>query len=414
MSNEPPTAGQGSWKRGLATATIAAALVTACAPGGEPAASEAQASGPETAEAVAETVSVETGLGFLRDREVFLPQFAGGDDSLYVAWREPAEERGGNLFLARRQDSGVFTPPVQVNDLVDTIGGGSLDEGRAAVAIGDNGRVALAWTDRESTIRVAISDDFGANFAASVALNSDVGTRAYRGFIGLDLDAAGVAHAAWIDGRFAPRGAEEPAELFYARVEGGEVTEINLTEDQIDSICGCCRIDVDVRADDRVVIAFRNTGGGYRDIFRVEAGADREFGEPARLGPPMWELNGCPVIGPLNVGEATLWSEASTGKRRILVATDTSGEYSVVIEDDDDWAIERPPRMVVGSPSERPLLLLPGRPAGVVLAGSGANWEVVARDIPRWAMSAALTNEGLVVIGGLDGELHAEVVRGQF
>jgi hypothetical protein len=86
-----------------------------------------------------------------------------------------------------------------------------------------------------------------------------------------------------------------------------------LTADQDDSICGCCRVDVDVRSDDRLVIAFRNTGGGYRDMFRIEAGADRVFGEPARLGPLMWELNGCPVIGPLNVGEVTLWSEASTG-----------------------------------------------------------------------------------------------------
>jgi len=329
-------------------------------------------------------------------------------------WREPAAERGGNLFIARRTDTGVYTPPVRINDLEGTVGGGSLDEGRAAVSVGEGGLLAVAWTSRGSHIRAAISSDGGESFAPSVNLNSDVDARAYRGFVDIALDGAGVAHAAWIDGRFAPRGAEEPAELFYARIEDGEVTEINLTEDQIDSICGCCRVDVDVRGDDRLVIAFRNTGGGFRDIHRIEAGADRVFGEPARLGPPMWELNGCPVIGPLNIGEATLWSEASTGKRRILAATDTDESYEVVIEDDHEWAIERPPRIVAGSGAGTTMLLLPGRPTGVILAGSGTEWRVVAEGIPRWAMSAARVDGRLVVLGSIDGEFHAEALTVDF
>ncbi len=357
----------------------------------------------------AEATSIEASLDFLDDRQVFLPQFAGGSDgSLFVVWREPAPGRGGDLFLSRRTAAGDFSPIVRINDLDGTVGGGSLDEGRPAISVSGTGHVAVAWTARGSDIRVAVSTDGGESFAPSVVLNSDEGARAYRGFVDIAVDADGIAHAAWIDGRFAPRGAEEPAELFYARVENGEVTEINLTEDQVDSICGCCRIDVDVRANDRLVIAFRNTGDGYRDIFRIEAGADRVFGEPARLGPPMWELNGCPVIGPLNVGEATLWSEASTGKRRILAATDTSGAFEVVVEDGDDFAIERPPRIVVGS-SVDTLLLLPGRPAGKLLAGEGTRWTTVASDLPRWAMSAAIVDGFLILLGSLDGELNAEV-----
>jgi hypothetical protein len=387
-------------------ALLACAALVACAPVAD---SEGEGAAAAGEGAAIETVAVDTGLGFLRDREVYLPQFAGGSDgSLYIVWREPAQERGGNLFLSRRTDAGVFEPPVRINGMEGTVGGGSLDEGRAAVAVGDDGLLAVAWTARGSDIRAAISHDGGKSFDRSVTLNSDAGARAYRGFVDIDVDAAGVAHAAWIDARFAPRGAEEPAELFYARIEGGEVTEINLTEDQVDSICGCCRVDVDVRSDDRLVIAFRNTGGGYRDIFRIEAGADRAFGEPARLGPPIWELNGCPVIGPLNVGEATLWSEASTGKRRILVATGTDGVYEVAIEDTEEWAIERPPRIVVGSGAADTMLLVPGRPAGKILRGSGTVWAVAAENIPRWAMSAAMVNGTLILLGDLDGEMHAE------
>ena len=190
-----------------------------------------------------------------------------------------------------------------------------------------------------------------------------------RGFADIDVDAEGVAHAAWIDGRFAPRGAEEPAELYYARIDGSEVTEINLTEEQVDSVCACCRVDIDLQPDQEVIIAFRNTGGGYRDIHRVTGTTGSEFGEPIRLGPPMWELNGCPVIGPLNVGEATLWSEASTGKRRLLVATATDGNFEIVIGDSQAWRIDRPPRIVAEDGGEA-LLLLPGRPTGLLLKGS--------------------------------------------
>lgn len=392
-----------------AAIVLACVLVGACSPDTGPRATEPapDASGGDAPGGM-EAIDVGTGLGFLGDREVYLPQFAGGGDRpLYIVWREPAGDRGGNLYIARHGDASVFEPPVRVNDIEGTVGGGSLDEGRAAVAVGRDGLVAVAWTTRGSDIRAAISNDDGESFAASVNLNSDEGARAYRGFVDIAVDASGVAHAAWIDGRYAPRGAEEPAELFYARIDGDRVTEVNLTDSQVDSICGCCRVAVDVVGDDRLVISFRNTGGGYRDIFRIEAGPERVFGNSARLGPPMWELNGCPVIGPINVGGATLWSEASTGRRRILAATATDGSFEIVLEDADNWAIERPPRVVSGSDAASPMLLVPGRPDGKILRGSGTAWRVVAGEIPRWAMSAAVVDGYLVLVGDLDGEAWA-------
>lgn len=392
-------------------------LVAGCAAPQEPAAGDPGGDGNGAAgTAVPDgAAGLVAALDFLGGREAFLPQFAAaGDGTVYVVWIERAEGRGSNIFIARRQPDGTFGDPVQVNDIDGGASGGSLDEARPAVATGGDGTVAISWTARGGDVRAALSHDRGASFDPSVKLNSDDGERVYRGFGGLALDAAGVAHAAWIDARFAPRGAEEPADLMYARIEGDRVTEINLTGAQEDSICGCCRVSVAVRADDTVVIAFRNTGGGYRDIFRVEAGADRAFGTPARLGPPMWELRGCPVIGPLNVGEATLWAEASTGKRRILGATDTSGAYEVVIEDDDAWAIERPPRLVAGTGEGDRMLLLPGRPFGRVLRGAGTEWQVVEVEVPRWAMSATRVDGALVVLGAYDGEVHVEALAGPF
>jgi len=389
----------------LLAVMVGANLVACSGPGAEDTA-EIAVSAADPGETA--NVEVATSLGFLRDREVYMPQFAQGDDgSLYFAWTERGEGRGADLFISRLGPGNVYTPPVRVNDIPASVSGGDLDEGRPALSIGRDGMIGVAWSAR-SDIRAAISRDGGASFEPSVVLNSNAGSPTYRGFVDIDVDANGVGHAAWIDGRFAPRGAEEPADLYYARIDGAAVTEINLTEDQIDSICGCCRIDIDVRADEELVIAFRNTGGGYRDIHRLAVGADATFGAPQRLGPAMWELNGCPVMGPLNVGEATLWAEASTGKRRLLAATETDGSYEVVIEDTEEWRIDRPPR-IVDSRENEALVLVPGRPTGVLLRGSGTSWQVVAADLPVWAMSAAMIDGNLVIVGVSDGQLRAEV-----
>ena len=393
------------WARRWLWSLLVALFVTAvgCAGSGDVTTS-ATAAGESVETA---NVEVATGLGFLRDREIYMPQFArGADGSVYIAWTERSGGRGADLFISRLDPSKVFTPPVRVNDITSGVSGGDLDEERPAIAIGDDGVIGVAWSAR-GEIRSAMSRNHGASFEPSLALNADNGERVYRGFADIDVDAEGVAHAAWIDAPFAPRGAEEPAELYYARIDGSGVTEINLTEEQVDSICACCRVDIDVRPDQEVIIAFRNTGGGYRDIHRMTGTTGSEFGEPTRLGPPMWELNGCPVIGPLNVGEATLWSEASTGKRRLLVATETDGNFEIVIGDSQAWRIDRPPRIVAEDGGEA-LLLLPGRPTGLLLKGSGSAWGVVADDMPMWAMSGTLIDGNLVLVGAIDGQLQAE------
>ena len=192
----------------------------------------------------------------------------------------------------------------------------------------------------------------------------------------------------------------------YARLEDGIVIEQNLTADQPDSICGCCHVDLDVQGES-VVIAFRNAEGGYRDIFRVIGDLDGDFGAPARLGPPMWKLLGCPTFGPAIVGNTTVWGEASTGRRRLLAATDSQGDFEVLLEDGGGWSMARPPRAVMSTAA--PMILLPGRPTGKLLVADGDRWSLVADDLPRWAMSAVLEGGELTLLGAIKGEAKAQI-----
>lgn len=343
----------------------------------------------------------------LASRRVFQPRILAADDGArLLVWRELGA-KGSNVYLARRPADGAIGDPVRVNEAPDSVLSWNHDENRPAVAFGPGGAVAVAWTADDGNVRAAVSSDGGATFAPSVRLNQDEAP-AYHALPAIAFDAAGVLHGVWIDARDAGHpGAEEPADLYYARVEGGTVSERNLTAGREDSLCGCCRLDLRMTAGEELAIAFRNAGvDGYRDVYRLAGTADGGFSEPERLGPPMWELEGCPSAGPAVLDDATLWNEGSTGRWRTLAAAASDGTYSVVLESGEEWSVRSPPRQVAGSPADDPLVLVPGRPHSRVLRRRDGAWVSTLDDVPEWAASALLSAGRLWVVGSEDGELR--------
>jgi len=348
-------------------------------------------------------------LDFLATRpSVFQPQFAvSTEGELFVAWREHGGD-GSDLYLARGLAGGTFSSAVRVNDIPGSVESFDLDEGRAALAVGPGNRIAMAWGTEGGEIFAAISTTSGRTFNSSIKLNQD-STKAYRGFPTIAFDAAGVLHAAWIDSRFAG-GAEEPADLYYATVHDGAAAEKNLTAAQEASICGCCRLQIEVDDSGELTIVFRNTTeDGYRDIFRVRGSTSGHFGDPERIGPAMWKLNACPMAGPVLAGPVTLWNEASTGKRRLLSAAGPGDEFGIVLEDSENWSIQRPPRLVVGVEAGSPMYLVPGRPTGRLIRPEGATWKTVVDDLPQWSTSAAISGDRLLLLGSESGSARFEV-----
>ncbi len=335
--------------------------------------------------------------------EVDLPQLtATPDGELLMAWtvrREGGFFEGFDLFLRTTEDN-MFSDPVRVNaDLpLHSI---PIDEMRPAIALGPDGAVALAWTDEFFDIRVATSTDGGASFSQPVRLNQDDGD-ALQEFPDIAFSPDGVLHAVWLDPRIAEEGLEEPADLYYARIENGVVTEQNLTGSQESSVCGCCLPDINVEADGGLVVDFRNTtAAGYRDPFRVVGTGDGQFGEPTPVSPPIWQIDACPVAGPIGVDDMTLWFDGSTGRKRLLSAWDPEQSPDVILEDSGEWLLDSPPRRVTGTPDQSTLLLVPARPAGYLLNREGHAWTVIADDLPGWATSAVY-HEGRLYLVGTD------------
>jgi hypothetical protein len=303
---------------------------------------------------------------------------------------------GVDLYIARARD-GEFASPVRINTVPGSINPITIDEMRPAVAVGSDDRLAVAWTDRDYDIQVAVSSDGGASFDAPIRLNQDQG-EALQEFPAIAFDGEGVLHAAWLDPRIAPEGAEEPADLYYARVDGGAVAEQNLTGDQESSVCGCCLPDLQIDGED-IVITFRNTtDDGYRDPFQVRGTVAGEFGAPVAVTAPVWQIDACPIAGPIGIGDTALWIDGSTGVRRLLESRGAGNPPAVVLEDSDEWFLDYPPRRIAGAPAGGMLLLVPAVPA-YVIRRDGSEWSVVAGDLPGWATSAALVGDEIVMVG---------------
>ena len=362
-----------------------------------------------SAENAVTSTTMPTGLEFLASRRVFEPQITAlHDESMVLTWRERGAS-GSDLYASVGPPEGKFGPPVRLNDSEETVESFTHDGMRAAIAVGSGGILAVAWSDSRAQIRAAISEDGGKSFAPSFRLDQ-ADAPAYRGFPAISFDPAGDLHAIWIDSRHAEGFAEEPADLFYSRVSAGQVTEKNLTAKQEPSICGCCRTFISAESG-ALKLAFRNTtADGFRDPFVMSGSLDGRFEGPHPVSDPLWELAGCPMAGPIRVGDEVLWHDGSTGKKLVMTSSVDEREPSRVFNDveREDWIGRQPPRAISTPYGASEVLLIPGQPNSRLIARQGRRWVSVSSDIPSWATSSALDSNRLHLVGSLGGELRFE------
>ncbi len=328
------------------------------------------------------------------------------DGSVLLVWRREGDE-GSDLFAAKRHEDGSFSEPTQINDVPGSVSGYDLDELRASVAVGAAGELAVAWGDTHGDVWVAFGGSHGATFDPPVRMNQNKETGA-QSFPSIAFDGDGVLHAVWLDTRVSGTMQEEPADLYYARVTADGVTERNLTDDDTPSVCGCCRPGITAYEGGEVVVAFRNTTtDGYRDIFLTSGNLSSGFESLRRIGPPLWELSGCPMAGPLPLGEETLWNDASTGDRRTLIGQGFDRDPLVLLASSEDKTILYPPRRVAGTKSS--WLLVPADPSAYLLHRDQEDgWVIAADDLPRWVTSAALVQGRFLLAGTEKDALRLE------
>jgi hypothetical protein len=324
------------------------------------------------------------------------------DGSLLLVWVQKGPY-DLDLFVARQKPDGKFAHPLRINQLgLNRFTG---DEARPSVTLGTGGAVAIAWTAVNNDIMLAVGSSYGERFDAPVKLNQDEG-EAERTMPSVALAPDGVAHTVWLDPREAPKGREEPSDLYYASVKDGIAQELNLTANQEPTVCGCCRPYIAIDDNSHLDIAFRNSdANGYRDISRI-SGFSGSLGEPQPTSPPIWKLNACPSAGPIVSAEGILWKDASTGSWRLLWSTDPNVAPAELFTDQAELELTYSPRTVSGRES---WVLVGAKPHGLIAEWKNGSWQIVRDGLPRWVSSAVVKAGELILIGNEKGQLYVEI-----
>jgi len=358
---------------------------------------------PETDQAMPDHATRSGPFAFLTSVQgVYQTQvFLQSDGSLLLVWVQKGPY-DLDLYAARQKPGGTFGHPVRINQRgLNRFTG---DEARPSVTLGPDGAVAVAWTAANNDIMLAVGSRHGEQFDAPVKLNQDEGV-AERTMPSVALSPDGVAHAVWLDPRDAPKGREEPSNLYYASVKDGRVQELNLTENQQPTVCGCCRPFISIDNDSNFNILFRNSdSNGYRDISRI-SGVSGALGEPQRTSPPIWKLYACPSAGPISSAGGTLWKDASTGYWRMLWSVDPNVAPAELLTDQADLDLTYSPRVVSGREA---WVLVGARPHGLIAQWSDGVFEVMRNGLPRWASSAVVKEGQLIIVGNEKGRLYTE------
>lgn len=335
------------------------------------------------------------------------PQFVqDAQGNVGMLWVKLGGSGGHDLFLARRQANGALQDPVKVNASDGDVLYLGLEQARPGLAAGPAGAIGVSWFDDTGRLHVAISRDGGRSFGKPVAVAPDH-ARPEHAFSDIAFDASGTAFVTWIDCSGAAKGYEEPAQLYVARIDRDDrVTVRNVTGGWTESICGCCRPDITARGR-HLWIAFRNAGAdGYRDIYRVELGADLESDEPERMGTALWEIDACPMAGPVTAGDFTWFLDGSTGQLRLMEAfSPTTAAVPVKVA---TVANPSPPRVIEGSESPRWMLYLPGSEYGQVLVRESSGWRVAVDRVPGFCTDMTLVEGQLLMVGDKEGTLWME------
>jgi hypothetical protein len=260
-----------------------------------------------------------------------LPAFVGEAVSIAPRGRQPRVAvsskglvaivygEGAEIFSRISNDAGAtYAEATRVGSVAQLMLG--MRRGPQVAAAGPG--LVVTVIGKQGDLVAFRSADAGRSWTGPVTLN-DSPTSAREGLHDLAAGADGSVHVVWLDlrdGRTKVFGARSP--------DQGLTWEANraVYASPERTVCECCQPTVAADGRDEVVVLWRNSLAGARDMFLIRSqDGGRSFGGAARLGSGSWLLKGCPMDGG---GVAASSGRVATVWRReeILYAAEPGGE----------------------------------------------------------------------------------------
>ena len=340
--------------------------------------------------------------------------------TLFVAWVNHAAKHQADVMIGRLDADGqIAGSPVRVNTRPGMATAWRGDP--PTVAVAPNGSVFVGWTGRvgsesghSTAIYLSASHDQGRTFEEPVKVNDD-SKLGPHGMHSLAIGNDGRIHVAWLDER-------DITTVPASDMKGGHHMETNrdlfvssstdggksFTRNQrvATQVCPCCKTAMAVNSDGRVYLSWRQVlPGDFRHIAVASlAKGAKSFTDSVIVSDDQWLIKGCPVSGPaLSVGEG--------GRLRVTWYTGfENGPHGIFSSESTDEGRTFSPRQLLYEG------LAQGTPALVSdrQGPATAIWETIEKGVPRLlAVTLAAAENGKEEPGVVgSGQLPVAAISG--
>lgn len=294
----------------------------------------------------------------------------------------------GAVYYTRCEVGGTaFSSPVKLGEVAKL----ALGMRRGPRIVAGAGAIVIAAIGHEDgSLRAWRSTDGGQKWEGPVTIN-DSPRSAGEGLHAMARGPKGELCCVWLDHRDQERGKR----LFGATsTDGGKTWSANreIYRSPSGSICECCHPTATYGPDGKLLVMWRNSLGGMRDMYwSASTDGGRNFTPAEKLGQGTWPLKGCPMDGGnLAVGPKgeifTAWrrdkevflSTTSGSEQRLdqgqqpWIAADAAGQHTV-------WLQQRPGRLMYqGAGMSQPQELARQATDPVIVAAPGGKGLLVA------------------------------------
>ena len=301
---------------------------------------------------------------------------------VWLTWLEPRQAGGGHRFRAAQLSGNRWTEPVTIAEDTNFLANWA---DFPSLFVASDGTLAAHWLERTTGreayfVRIRTSNDTGRTWSPTITPHKDTSATEH-GFVSFFDAPGGGVGLVWLDGR------EMSAGHAAAGHTGGMTLRSTVIrkgvpgdETTIDArVCECCQTSA-TRATGGVLVAYRDRSDKEIRDTSVVRFADGKWSAPITIGSDNWEINGCPVNGPVitatGSAAAVAWftGVGNTPKTQVAFSQDAGRTFGAPIRVDSAATLGR---IAMFMPSADRVLV------SSLERTSGGGARVVLRDVRR-------------------------------